>query len=67
MFNCCKASKRLCQTVAQRAKDSVQEKRIETLEARNKDLLGLILYIGKEARVLDAGVVQRSLESLNKL
>jgi hypothetical protein len=43
------------------------EKRIETLEARNKDLWGLILYIGKEARVLDAGVVQRSLESLNKL
>ena len=43
------------------------EKRIETLEARNKDLLGLILYIGKEACVLDAGVVQRSLESLNKL
>lgn len=43
------------------------EKRIETLEARNKDLWGLILYIGKEARVLDAAVVQRSLESLNKL
>lgn len=43
------------------------EKRNETLKARNKDLLGLILYIGKEASVLDAGVVQRSLESLNKL
>ena len=42
------------------------EKRIETLEARNKDLLGLILYISKEARVLDAGVVQRSLESLRR-
>ena len=42
------------------------EQRIETLEARNKDLLGLILYIGKEACVLDAGVVQRSLESLRR-
>lgn len=42
------------------------EKRIETLEARNNDLWGLILYIGKEARVLDAGVVQRSLESLRR-
>lgn len=42
------------------------EKRIETLEARNKDLLGLMLYIGKEACVLDAGVVQRSLESLRR-
>ena len=40
----------------------VQEMRLD--EARNKYLLGLILYIGKEAMVLDAGVVERSLESL---
>ncbi len=43
------------------------EKRIETLEARNRDLLGLILLIGKDTHVLDAGVVKRSLESLKKM
>ena len=39
---------------------------VELLDSRCKDLLRLVLMIAKEARVLDPGLCERSLESLGE-
>lgn len=43
---------------------AILEEQTELLDARCKDLLRMVLMVAKEARVLDPGVVDRSLESL---
>ena len=45
---------------------SVLEEKSVLLDSRCKDLMRMTLFIAKEARVLDPGLVDRSLESLVK-
>ncbi len=45
---------------------SVLEEKSVLLDSRCKDLMRMILFIAKEARVLDPGLVERSIESLGK-
>lgn len=45
---------------------AVLEEKSELLDSRCKDLMRMILFVAKEARVLDPGLVERSLESLGK-
>ena len=45
---------------------SVLEEKSVLLDSRCKDLMRMILFIAKEARVLDPGLVERSMESLGK-
>ena len=42
------------------------EERCELLDSRCKDLLRMLLFLAKEARVLDPGLCERSMESLGK-
>ena len=42
------------------------EERCELLEGRYKDLFRMVLFLAKEARVLDPGLCERSMESLGK-
>lgn len=44
---------------------AVLEEKSELLDSRCKDLMRMILLIAKEARVLDPGLVDRSMESLD--
>lgn len=41
------------------------EERCELLEGRYKDLFRMVLFLAKEARVLDPGLCERSMESLD--
>lgn len=45
---------------------AVLEVKSELLDSRCKDLMRMILFIAKEARVLDPGLVERSIESLER-
>lgn len=45
---------------------SVLEDKEKLLDARCKDLFRMVLFVAKEARVLDPGLVERSMESLGK-
>ena len=45
---------------------SVLEDKEKLLDTRCKDLMRMILFIAKEARVLDPGLVESSMESLRK-
>jgi hypothetical protein len=45
---------------------SVLEDKEKLLDARCKDLFRMVLFVAKEARVLDPGLVERSMESLMK-
>lgn len=45
---------------------AVLEEKSELLDSRCKDLMRMILFIAKEARILDPGLVERSMESLGK-
>ena len=42
------------------------EERCDLLDSRCKDLLRMVLFLAKEARVLDPGLCERSMESLGK-
>lgn len=42
------------------------ESRCELLEERYKDLFQMLLFLAKEARVLDLGLCERSMESLGE-
>ena len=42
------------------------EEKSELLDSRCKDLMRMILFVAKEARVLDPGLVERSMVSLGK-
>lgn len=41
--------------------------RVDILEQRTKDLIRIILYMAKQTRVLDPGLCDRCLESLNTI
>ena len=43
------------------------EERCELLEGRYKDLFRMVLFLAKEARVLDPGLCERSMESLRDM
>ena len=45
---------------------AVLEEKSKLLDSRCKDLMRMILFIAKEARGLDPGLVERSMESLRK-
>ena len=45
---------------------AVLEEKSELLDSRCKDLMRMILFIAKEARILDPGLLERCLESLGK-
>lgn len=42
------------------------EERCDLLDNRCKDLLRMVLFLAKEARVLDPGLCERSMESLGE-
>ena len=44
----------------------VLEERCDLLDSRSNDLLRMVLFLAKEARVLDPGLCERSMESLGK-
>lgn len=42
------------------------EERCDLLDSRCKELLRMVLFLAKEARVQDPGLCERSMESLGK-